>query len=353
MDFFAKNAGILSNGQKVSIKGANWFGLETNAYALHGLWQVSFDSMLDFLRQNSFNALRIPVSVELALNLDGTPCGSLNTSVNPGMTGWSAGRLMDHLVSETAKKGILVMFDMHRLQAANSIPELWYDSQYTEAQVITAWLNVVTRYVNSPNVFAVDLKNEPHGQATWGGDAATDWHAAAERIGNAIHAVNPKLLIYVEGVQTVDGQGSWWGGNLAGVQNKPIALSIPDKVVYSPHCYGPSVAEQPYFSDPGFPTNMPAIWDRDFGHVKKDGLGALCIGEWGGWMRASNKDDVWQNAFAQYLSDNEIDFFYWCLNPDSGDTGGLLQDDWVTPVQPKLDLLAKAAPNPTKFNFAV
>lgn len=37
-----------------------------------------------------------------------------------------------------------------------------------------------------------------------------------------------------------------------------------------------------------------------------------------------------------------------CYNPDSGDTGGLVDEDWVTPIEPKLELLAKVQPNPTK-----
>ena len=42
---------------------------------------------------------------------------------------------------------------------------------------------------------------------------------------------------------------------------------------------------------------------------------------------------------AEYLVQNKISQFYWSLNPNSGDTGGLLQDDWKTPSQDKLDML--------------
>jgi len=47
------------------------------------------------------------------------------------------------------------------------------------------------RYLGSWNVFALDLKNEPHDTATWGdGNPRTDWKLAAERLGNAM-LVNP------------------------------------------------------------------------------------------------------------------------------------------------------------------
>lgn len=41
--------------------------------------------------------------------------------------------------------------------------------------------------------------------------------------------------------------------------------------------------------------------------------------------------------------------FYWCLNPNSADTGGLLEDDWLTPIPRKINLTNRAQPNPTKF----
>jgi hypothetical protein len=31
-----------------------------------------------------------------------------------------------------------------------------------------------------------------------------------------------------------------------------------------------------------------------------------------------------------YLKANRMHYTYWCLNPNSGDTGGLLKDDWQT-----------------------
>jgi endoglucanase len=43
-----------------------------------------------------------------------------------------------------------------------------------------------------------DLRNELRSGATWGGsDPKLDWHAAAERGGNAVLGVNPLLLIMV------------------------------------------------------------------------------------------------------------------------------------------------------------
>ena len=42
-------------------------------------------------------------------------------------------------------------------------------------------------------------------------------------------------------------------------------LSNPEKLVYSPHVYGPSVYQQHYFDDQRFPANMPEVrvWRTD------------------------------------------------------------------------------------------
>jgi hypothetical protein len=38
------------------------------------------------------------------------------------------------------------MLDLHRLAAANDIPELWYDEEYPEAKVMEAWRTIVLRW---------------------------------------------------------------------------------------------------------------------------------------------------------------------------------------------------------------
>ena len=56
---------------------------------------------------------------------------------------------------------------------------------------------ITCRYLGAWNMFAVDLKNEPHDSATWGdNNMRTDWRLAAERLGNMIlaSALNTLLL---------------------------------------------------------------------------------------------------------------------------------------------------------------
>ncbi|GBF95880.1 1,4-beta-glucanase [Raphidocelis subcapitata] len=354
-ELFSREGGIFDNeGNRVSIKGINWFGLETSDFALHGLWMVNMNDTLDFVAEH-FNAVRLPFSCELALDMDGKRPGNINYAANPELQGLTTGQVMDRFVEECAKRGLLVMPDMHRLAAAKDIPELWYDAEYPESSVLRAWRTIALRYKNCWNVFAADLNNEPHGCASWGdGNIATDWQLAAQRIGGVVLEANPKLLVFVEGVErnavVQPCENCWWGGHIAGAAEAPVTLPVKDKLVWSPHVYGPDVHGQPYFGEPDFPDNMPAIWMRHFGYAKRDGMGpAICFGEWGGWG-SPGPDRVWQEALAAWMVENDItDSFYWGLNPNSGDTGGVLQDDWRTPHAHKLAIIAAAHPNPTRW----
>ena len=184
------------------------------------------------------------------------------------------------------------------------------------------------------------MNNEPHFEAGWGtGNASVDWNKAAERCAEAVHAINPDVLIVVQGVERVNGDSYWWGGNLKGAQAAPIEITHMDKLVYSAHEYGPEVYEQPWFSDASFPANMPGIWDEHFGFVMNDNIGHVVVGEFGIRDAAANGDaGTWFNQFLEYM-DLEYSWMFWCLNPNSGDTGGVLQDDWVSIEQWKLDAL--------------
>jgi endoglucanase len=262
LEFASTNGTITCNGKRVHIKGTNWFGLETDTYSLHGLWSVSLDSILGFLSDNDFNAVRIPLSVELVEKLKTDKIKSV--SANPGLVDMTIEAFLDHVFKKCAEKGILVMLDMHLLKASAPIPELWYSSEFPEERSIAAWRTLVTRYQKHWNFFACDLKNEPHGAATWGDGAKTDWRAAAERIGNSILALCPRMLIFVEGN---DGQGkdiSWWGGYLALAHpsKSPVRLSVPNRLVYSPHVYGPDVHDKDMFKAATFPKNVPEYWRR-------------------------------------------------------------------------------------------
>jgi endoglucanase len=325
---------IRHNGNRINLYGVNWFGFETPDHVVHGLWAREYKDMIAQMQSLGFNAVRLPFCPETLRNTS-IPADMINESLNQDLVGLSSLAVLDHVVSELNARGMYIVIDHHRPDC-EEISELWYTPIYSEADWISDLRFVATRYADLSHLLGVDLKNEPHGAATWGlGNAATDWNLAAERAGAAVLAANPDILIFVQGIQEnpvcSSSTNHWWGGNLEPQQCFPLSLP-PEKLVLSPHVYGPDVYLQPYFEEADFPSNMPSIWDTQFGNLTDQGQ-SVVLGEFGGKYGHGGdpRGVVWQNALVDYLVSQEMgDFFYWSWNANSGDTGGILKNDWVS-----------------------
>ncbi len=335
-----------SAGSPAVFNGLNWFGFETANYSPHGLWTRSMDDVLDQIKAEGYNLIRLPYCNQMFDS--GSAANSIDYAKNPDLSGLKPVQIMDKLIEKAGKRGIRIFLDRHRPDSGGQ-STLWYTAAYPETRWISDWVMLAQRYAGNPTVIGADLHNEPHGTASWGsGNLATDWRLASERAGNAILAVNPNWLIIVEGVETnVQGNSSsyWWGGNLTGVRNNPVTLTVPDRVVYSPHDYGPGVASQPWFSAADFPNNLPKLWDDTWGYISKEQIAPILAGEFGGRsVDTLSVEGKWQHALVSYIGQNNLYWTYWSLNPNSGDTGGLLLDDWTSwnePKQAMLDLIMK------------
>jgi endoglucanase len=354
---WSSESGMLkTNGKRFNLKGLSWFGFETSLNVFHGLWARDYNDMFKWIASQNFNAMRIPFNLDLVLT-DPMPTSisfgycQTNISCNMDLKGLTSLQVLDKMIATAGAWGIQIMLDMHSFEPDAYMENgLWYDATHPESTVLKGWDILIARYKNTSNVFAVDLKNEPFSTTWHTGDNTTDWDAAIARIGNHILSQGVPWLIFFEGTNKSPpcAQACFWGENLQGQGPNPVSLSVANRLVYSPHTYGPDVAYQDYFQDPTFPANMPAIWTTHFAYLKAQGKGAIVTGEWGG--HTTGADLTWLNAYISFMNSTDIrDQFFWCLNPDSGDTGGLLLDDWVTPVQDKLDMLAKLMPDPTKF----
>lgn len=276
--------------------------------------------------------------------------------------------IFDVIMQKCKTYGIKVMIDIHSPDSNNSGHnyELWYGKAGITTDV---WIDTLTwladKYKNDDTIIGYDLKNEPHGKraydatcpdtiAKW--DGSTDennWADAATNCANSILDVNPNALIFIEGVEqypktekgyTYDTPdiwqasadvspwyGAWWGGNLRGVKDYPI---VPDsgtsQIVYSPHDYGPSVYAQTWF-DKDFTTQtlLDDYWYDSWAYINDKDIAPLLIGEWGGHMDGAD-NQKWMELLRDYMIDNHINHTFWCLNPNSGDTGGLLGYDFKT-----------------------
>ncbi|MFJ4499582.1 cellulase family glycosylhydrolase [Streptomyces sp. NPDC088864] len=326
---------ILDSGdQPVRIAGINWFGFETANYVAHGLWSRDYKSMIDQMRSLGYNTIRLPYSDDI---FAGTDPASVNFSggMNSDLQGLDSLEVMDRIVDHAGSVGMKVILDRHRPDSAGQ-SALWYTAAVPESTWLANLKKIAARYAGNDAVVGIDLHNEPHDPACWGcGDTTKDWRLAAQRGGEAVLSANPDLLIFVEGVQTFDGVSGWWGGNLMGVAQYPVELSVPGRVVYSAHDYATSVAQQPWFTDASFPDNMPGVWDKFWGYIFKQNIAPVWVGEFGTTLQSAT-DQKWLKALADYLrptseyGGDSFSWTFWSWNPNSGDTGGILKDDWTS-----------------------
>jgi len=323
-----------ANGQEVRFTGVTWFGFETANFAPHGLWARNWQDMLDQMKAAGFNTIRLPFSNQL-LDDPGAMATGIDYTLNPDLKGLHGLALMDKIVDGAGQRGLKVILDQHRPTSAGQ-SELWYTDQVPESRWLGDWTMLARHYAGDAAVIGADLHNEPHGTATWGdGNVKTDWRLAAERGGDAILSITPNWLIFVEGIETYHGDAYWWGGNLEGAGQFPVQLSVPNRVVYSPHDYGPDVFGQSWFSAPNFPNNLAGVWQQHWGFLAQHGL-PVVVGEFGGRSVGQDVEGVWQRTLIAYMKSSGIGYWYWAWNANSGDTGGVLQDDWKTVNAAKL-----------------
>jgi len=323
--WYVDSGNVYHNNQLVGLKGLNWFGFETSTLVVHGLWTGrSVESFISQIKGLGFNALRIPIAPQVFEGGYESTQGKKIPLEN-----------LKDVVRVANQYGVNVLIDIH---TCNYRAGLVGSPTACGGYTLESWYATLEKIANLakeyPNILGVDLYNEPYGHS-W-----ADWKNMVSIAGSRVLKTNPKILIFVEGVANLNtdnaGYNAFWGGNLV-----EAARNLPDipksRLVLSPHVYGPSVAWQGYFNDSNFPLNMEKIWDLHFGYLVNNGF-TVIMGEFGG--RYADKDKLWQDAFIAYLNKKNMkNFFYWSLNPNSGDTGGILLDDWWTVNQDKLNLL--------------
>lgn len=314
-------------GHAIRITGVAWSGMELGAGAPQGLDQRNYAAILADVQALGYNLVRIPFSSE-SIQPGHRPSG-IDERANPTLHGLTSLEVLDRIVDECHRVGLKVILDHHRISPWD-VPSLWYDRSYSEDRWIADWVRLAQRYRGDDAVIGFDLQNEPYG-ATWGtGDPATDWRRAATRAAKAILAVNPRLLIFVQGIGRYHGVTYWYGGELQDVATAPIQLPVAGRLVYSPHEYGPSVYPQPWFFTPDYPSNLPDVWIRHWGFIVTRGIAPVVVGELGAPDTGYDVGGTWQRTFLSFLDQHQIGFISWALNPSSPDTGGIFDDSWET-----------------------
>lgn len=411
---FSSSRGMLRlQGREFHLRGVNMVASEASAGLPSGLRHRSLPSLFHWLQGLGINAIRLPFSHGAVLRND--VVRDFDASLNPQLVDASYLDSLVVIAQEAERHGILVQLASHRIDDS---PDrgLWYSNQIREVGIMQSWSNVSHRLCGQWNVMGADLQNEPWA-ATWGdGNVHTDWKQAASRLGNRLIELCDRWLVFVEGIgwtpkggsplcdSTCASLGAGRGENvrarpqartasdtvrpvilrlcalsspqLMGVRTMPIELSRQDRLVYSPHTFGPSMIIMDYMKNYAFPGNVEDMLERNFGFIAQETGQATVVGAIGGTMLGL--DRRWQEAAIAYFARKGFGVFYFALvrncctlrapslwlpslapheqcrasspvslalcprcaqGPDFEDTGGLLKADWWTPEQDKIELL--------------
>ncbi|WBC16701.1 cellulase family glycosylhydrolase [Micromonospora sp. WMMA1998] len=359
-------------GNQVWLTGVNWFGFNATERVFHGLWGGNLDTITRQMAERGINTVRVPISTQLLLEWKAgqTVMPNVNLAANPELAGMNNLQIFDHWLDLCEKYGLKVVLDVHSAEADNAghVYPVWYKGTVTPEQFYQGWEWVTARYKDNDTIVAMDIKNEPHGQpgesprAKWDGSTDADnWKNACQTAGRRILAINPKVLIMCEGIEAYPRPGktwdspktnpdlspnyynNWWGGNLRGAKDFPVDLGAnQDQLVYSPHDYGPLVYEQPWFQGAFDKASLTDdVWRPNWLYLHEGNTAPLLIGEWGGRLGQDARQDKWLKALRDLIGEYKLHHTFWCLNPNSGDTGGLLLDDWKTWDETKYNQILK------------
>ena len=300
-----------ADGNRAHLYTFNWYGTESSDFVVAGLQTATLANIVQTIKSMGFTAARLPWSNEM---YESNPVvDSSKLTANPSLQGKTALAIFDQVVSALTDAGIMVILDNHNSNAewccGNDGNTLWYNSSYPESSWISDWTGMVTRYASNSMVIGADLRNEPRLTATWGGDSSTDWHAAAQRGGNAILAVNSNLLIFVEGIN--------YSLDFSSVAANPIQLNVANRLVYAPHEYGYDYSSLTTYTS--YATQVDNNWG---GLISGTNPTPLWLGEFGTCNTAdscisstsSSNNGLWFSYLTTYLQQHDIDWAYWAIN---------------------------------------
>jgi len=270
---------IDSDGNPVRLRSCTWYGFESLDYMVHGLYETSYQSVLDTASALGFNCIRLPfastvVIPDFSVHIAGTYSYPITTDssgmVNPNrnilpynasLSGLNSIQAMDVIIQYAASVGLYIILDNHRITSfprfasnaqilSNSTGEYGTDGwplgpTYDNYAVTggdngttfsvnnwqTMWNTLATRYKHQSNVVGFDLHNEPCGPVSVSsgfpgptGSVPNAWqtwenymHDYFIPCANSIRSLNSNVLIIAEGMPSDQYGTAWWGGGLGNV----------------------------------------------------------------------------------------------------------------------------------------
>ena len=308
-----------AHNHPIRLTSVNWYGFDEKEYVPGGLDHAPLNEIIDQIQKIGVNSVRLPWANE---TLERNPLvADYAVAANPQFKGKHALDVMDAVIAALSQARIMVILDNHVSRADWCCSDtdgngLWYSTDYPESSWLADWRTIARRYRSNSWVVGADLRNELRSGAAWGGaNPKLDWHAAAERGGNAALAANPNLLIMVESPE--------YSTNFAGFDKLPVHLDIADRLVYSPHAYG--------MAAPGFASydQMKEVYEARAGFLlHTEPAVPIWVGEFGTCQKLDctfNSD--WFRMYIRYLREHpQISWSYWPLNGTQSSGAGRKYD---------------------------
>ncbi|HVN06703.1 MAG TPA: cellulase family glycosylhydrolase [Bryobacteraceae bacterium] len=345
-----------ATGARVKLAGVNWYGADNTEFSVGGLAYAPLAAIAHQVKAMGFNSVRIPWSNQLVETNPRVPDYAL--AANPALKGKRALEVLDLTIEALSREGVYVILDNHVSRAdwccyQGDGNALWHSAAYSEQRWLADWRLMARRYRRQPAVIGADLRNELRFGAAWGGkDPALNWHAAAERGGNAILAGNPNLLIFVEGVD--------YALDLTGFVRLPVRLNVPNRLVYSAHDYPFDHKGEHTYDD-----YVKAVQSK-WAFLRQESGTPLWIGEFGTCQEPRcldssdpNQEGFWFQHIIRFLHETDLDWCYWPLNGTqlSGHTRnfgdledyGVLNPAYDGPASPRMLRLLQSVQAPASM----
>jgi len=335
---------VNQHGVRVKWACVNWAGAAQKDGVVAGLQYQPAARIVELIVEMGFNCVRLPWSVELALQPRVVREPSL-LAANPSLFGRTNLEILDAVVAACAEARVMVIIDNHMSDGDWCCSDddengLWYNDRWPEAAWIEAHVAVAWRYRAEPYVVAAELRNELRSAVVggqrlspdWGsGSLTTDWRAAALRASAEILAVRPVgLLIVVDGLD--------YSTDLTDIYSSPIELSVANRLVYSTHDYSWSHL---FIDKAWYEFIIGLAWGYLVGKSHPY-TAPVWVSEIGTFHDGRYIDSGWWPALLSYLQKADFDWAYWSIDgTKSNGTGrtfgkveeyGLLDKTWSEPA---------------------
>ncbi|XP_024358577.1 glycosyl hydrolase 5 family protein [Physcomitrium patens] len=337
-------------GVRVKFSCVNWAG-HLEAGIPEGLSRNTARGIATLIRVNGFNCVRLTYSTwlwtndsygELTVaqnfnNLNLTSTGLAIAALNPDLYLLTLRQVHRRMVNILTAHDLMVILDNHVSKPKWCCSDtdgngFWGDEYFDVETWMLGLTTVATTFSSNPFVVAMSLRNALRGPR----QNAIDWRVLMAQAAEAVHDVNPDVLIIAGGLS--------FATDLSFLNNNDNHLDtsrFPNKLVYEFHWYSWSrLARGSNFynaSDPSACSNTQRNVNLDNGFLLEQGTPVI-VSEFGINLESTNfAENRFLDCVIDYLERGDIDWAFWALQgsyylrygrEDDDEVFGLLQSTW-------------------------